>query len=88
MIEKTDNPNFVNELSLCHHRTVSGRHCRLRHLNPQSHLPRSAVDIAGQTDENPPIPNVTDWSRPCKKRKFCRERRPFVSNPLRGGKKV
>ncbi len=38
MIEKTDNSSFVNELSLCHHRTVSGRRCRLRVLNPQSHL--------------------------------------------------
>ncbi len=27
-IEKTDNSNFVNELSLCRHRTLSGRRCR------------------------------------------------------------
>jgi hypothetical protein len=57
MIEKTDNSNFVNELSLCHHRTVSGRRCRLRVLNPQSHLcfrhaqlrqkKRHAADLAG-----------------------------------------
>jgi hypothetical protein len=57
MIEKTDNSNFVNELSLCHHRTVSGRRCCLRVLNPQSHLcfrhaqlrqkKRHAADLAG-----------------------------------------
>jgi hypothetical protein len=57
MIEKTDNSNFVNELSLCHHRTVSGRRCRLRVLNPESHLcfrhaqlrqkKRHAADLAG-----------------------------------------
>ena len=57
MIEKTDNSNFVNELSLCHHRTVSGRRCRLRVLNAQSHLcfrhaqlrqkKRHAADLAG-----------------------------------------
>src|SRR6266851_529555 len=38
MIEKTDNSNSVNQLSLCRHRTVSGRRCRLRVLNPESHL--------------------------------------------------
>jgi len=57
MIEKTDNSNFVNELSLCRHRTVSGRRCRLRVLNPDSHLcfrhaqlrqkKRHAADLAG-----------------------------------------
>jgi hypothetical protein len=57
MIEKTDNSNFVNELSLCHHRTVSGRRCRLHVLNPDSHLcfrhaqlrqkKRHAADLAG-----------------------------------------
>jgi hypothetical protein len=57
MIEKTDNSHFVNELSLCHHRTVSGRRCRLRVLNPESHLcfrhaqlrqkKRHAADLAG-----------------------------------------
>jgi hypothetical protein len=57
MIEKTDNSNFANELSLCHHRTVSGRRCRLRVLNPESHLcfrhaqlrqkKRHAADLAG-----------------------------------------
>src|SRR6266849_1884120 len=38
MIEKTDNSISLNELSLCRHRTVSGRRCRLRVLNPESHL--------------------------------------------------
>jgi len=38
MTEKTDNSNSVNELSLCRHRTVSGRRCRLRVLNAESHL--------------------------------------------------
>src|SRR5260370_1279554 len=38
MTEKTDNSNSVNELSLYRHRTVSGRRCRLRVLNPESHL--------------------------------------------------
>jgi hypothetical protein len=57
MIEKTDNSNFVNELSLCRHRTVSGRRCRLRVLNLESHLcfrhaqlrqkKRHAADLAG-----------------------------------------
>jgi hypothetical protein len=57
MIEKTDNSNFANELSLCRHRTVSGRRCRLRVLNPESHLcfrhaqlrqkKRHAADLAG-----------------------------------------
>ncbi len=57
MTEKTDNSNSVNELSLCRHRTVSGRGCRLRVLNAQSHLcfrhaqlrqkKRHAADLAG-----------------------------------------
>src|SRR6266852_489890 len=38
MIEKTDNSISLNELSLCRHRTVSGRRCRLRVLNAESHL--------------------------------------------------
>jgi hypothetical protein len=34
MIEKTDNSNFANELSLCLHRTGSGRRCGLPFLIP------------------------------------------------------
>jgi len=71
----------------CQHRTRTGHRCRLRVLNPQSHLPRSAVDIAGQSDENPPVPNVTDVAA-MQKRKVLPGGEPFMSKPLRGGKKV
>jgi hypothetical protein len=58
MNSTTTNSSFTNDLSRCQDRT--GRRCRLRVLNPQSHLLRSAVDIAGQSDQNPPFPDVTD----------------------------
>ncbi len=65
MIEKTDNSNSLNELSLCRHRTVSGRRCPLRVLIPESHLcfrhaqlrekkrdaDELACDLAGQLTE-------------------------------------
>src|SRR5713226_10689391 len=56
MLEKTDNSNSLNELSLCRHRTISGLCCRLPVRNAESHLcfrhaqfrqkKRHAVDLA------------------------------------------
>jgi hypothetical protein len=88
MNQETTNSSLTNDLSRRQHRTRTVRRCRLRVLNPQSHLPRSAVDIAGQSDENPPIPNVTDGRGQAKKTEVLPGTKQFGSKSLRGRKKV